>query len=302
MTTHLSHTIINRAKHFYDNAYYSAIPTFSGLEALRFVWMGLEGEDTRFIAIAWSEKDFEARCLKAANIKQSATFPWLHGQNALKNIVNKNFNHLGQDDFQSFDLMLKAAPDNSFSLPRTQNFFCFLQFKHEDTLLNAAKKLCGDIAGAHIHDALGFDLNPQSIIMTEPTLFDLDINYFDHPDFQNRIPLEPFVQVDGLANIYWVSLTAAARALGAPPEISTSLSGIRFLLGHGDIISAVNHIASADPLVFREKFKDALAPYQKNDPLNSKEKALAEFALKDRRAFLEHMTPTTILSHPRQKI
>lgn len=248
-----------------DKCATAAIPNGLGnFEACQFICLIETPDKWRLLCI--QERHLDAAILKACGSSDKTSFPWAHASNWLAFLAQKALLSASPAPIPStiFETFRTAASKNSYPNSRRGNNSCEIGLG-SGAAQDATARLMSAFPTAWEFSSKG--LPPMSHSKKTPSnpLDSFSLASLTQ-DPTPETPLFPLMQVDGDGHAHWIWLPACARALGAPPLLTSSREGLGLLLGLGDIYSTANKTASDAPSVFRSKFAKALAPASALDP------------------------------------
>ena len=262
-----------------------------GFQPLRLVWVGSSSK--RWACVAMREADFDLAILRLCQSSSTSSFPWAHGPRMLGQLALSAL--AGDPEAQAVDLAFHpngpaigpdSSRESSFSALRTRNFTRYFAVPFRDEA-KAASLLLRELPNSWILCAHGvaLDLAPApGFPIHAPLELPGSLSYFHHG--KHAAPYAQ-TQVDGDGNAFILWLPAAARALGAPTDLSVSAVGCQLLLGLGDILGAANRMASDAPELFRELMAEALMPLDVSKNIDIQLSQSGEvFIARDRRSVI----------------
>lgn len=237
---------------------------FGGFEACQFVSLIESPDKWRLMRI--SEAHLDAAILKACGSSDKTSFPWAHASNWLAFFVQQALRSPSPAPipFKILDTHRTAAKKNAYPNSRRGNNSCEIELG-AGAAQDATARLISAFPAAWEYASQGLPAMPSSNESAWNPLDSFTLASLTQSP-ASKTPLFPLMQVDGDGNVYWMWLPACARALGAPPLLTSSDEGVNSLLGLGDIYSTANKISSDAPSVFRSKFAKALVSASGLDP------------------------------------
>lgn len=229
-----------------------------GFKALQLV--AIIESPSKWRVLSFEAAELDRAILNACGLTNGSSFPWAHGSNWLKFLAKtalgaSNSSHISCEDLA---LPSMAAMANAYPNSRMGNNSCMLGVQ-EGFGARAAARIAAAFPSSWEYCAEGMGAMPQA--QDQNPLESFSLASLKQRALSDARDIYPQNQVDADGNVHWMWLPACARALGAPPLLSSSILGGRELLGLGDVYSAANKIASNDPAEFRAKFSAALIPF-----------------------------------------